>query len=175
MATWGTGISLRGKDGSKIFFITGTPTDANTSARPGDVAFATDTNIIYQRGTDGWPTTGTLLKGGMGIAGTNAQLYVQTGAPADSLGLGDDGIYIRKDTGELYSRDAADAKWTDSGTSLRGPDGVAGKDGLRGTQTYTGQGAPSSDLTSFSPPAVAGDIYYDVSPATGPTLYVLGA
>jgi hypothetical protein len=169
MAVWGSGISLKGKDGSKITFITGTPTDSNASAAPGDVAFATDTNLFYQRGPSGWPTTGTLLKGGMGIAGTNAQLYVQTGAPADSLGKGDDGIYIRKDTGQLYSRDSADAGWTDSGNTLIGP---AGAPGQRGTITYTGNGAPSANLASFTPPAVAGDLYYDLS--AGPTLYILG-
>lgn len=49
MATWGQGISLKGAkgdqgiDGSKLFFITGAPTDANASAREGDCAFSTDT------------------------------------------------------------------------------------------------------------------------------------
>lgn len=172
MATWGSGISLKGQDGSKILFVTGQPTDANASSRPGDVAFAVDTNYLYQRGATGWPTTGVLLKGGMGLAGTNAQLYAQSGTPDDNLGKGDDGIYIRTDNGDLYSRDSADATWTKSNLNLRGPAGAPGAAGARGTQTYTGNGAPSSDLSTFTPPAVAGDLFYDLS--GGPTLYVLG-
>lgn len=181
MATWGMGISLKGaagQAGSQIFFITGAPTDSNASARPGDVAFATDSNLLYQRGTSGWPSNGTLLKGGMGVHGTNSQLYVQSGAPADSLGLGDDGIYVRSDTGDLYSRDSADSTWTKSTYSLRGPagaDGAKGADGLRGSQQYFGSGAPSSDLSTFSPPAMARDTYTSLGGATDPTLYVLGS
>ena len=183
MAIWGSGISLKGEDGSKIFFVTGQPTDESASAKPGDVAFATDTSIIYQRGAEGWPTEGKLLQGGMGLAGTNAQLYVQAGPPSDDLGKGDDGIYIQSDTGALFSRDAADASWSDSGTSLIGPAGPAGAEGpagpagetVRGVITYTGSGAPSNDLSTFSPgPAQPGDLYYSLGGPTDPTLYVLG-
>jgi hypothetical protein len=175
------GISLKGaagQAGSQIFFITGSPTDSNASSRPGDVAFATDTNLIYQRGPSAWPANGTLLRGGMGMAGTNSQLYVQSGEPSNDLGKGDDGIYVRSDTGELYSRDSADATWTKSTYSLRGPagaDGAKGADGIRGSQIYTGSGAPSSNLASYSPPAMQGDLYLSVGGAHDPTLYVLGS
>ena len=87
----------------------------------------------------------------------------------------EDGIYLQEDTGELYSRDVADATWTKSTYSFRGPagaDGAVGADGLRGSQQYFGSGAPSSDLNSFNPPAAARDTYYDISEG-GPVLYIL--
>lgn len=69
------------------------------------------------------------------------------------------------------------------GLSLKGADGAPGKDGERGEPgqdaprgvlTYTGQGAPSNDLTKFTPgPAQAGDLYYSLGGPDDPTLYVL--
>lgn len=176
MATWGTGISLKGVPGSRIFFITGTPTDTNASARQYDCAFATDTYMFYQRTSSGWPSTGTLLQGPMGINGVDGSFFTGTGAPADSLGAGVNAIYFSS-TGEVYTR-AKGASWVDTNQNFTGPAGPMGPAGaagssVRGTQTYTGNGAPSSDLTTFSPgPAMKGDLYYDLS--AGPTLYVLG-
>lgn len=72
------------------------------------------------------------------------------------------------------------------GLSLKGADGQPGADGApgvagepgkdapRGVLTYTGQGAPSNDLTKFTPgPAQAGDLYYSLGGPEDPTLYVL--
>ena len=180
MATWGNGISLRGEpgiqgvSGSKIFFVTGAPTDANASATPGDCAFSTDTFKFFQRGADSWPTDGALLQGPIGINGVDGSFFTGADAPTAEMGTGDSAIYFQA-SGEVWTRQPG-GDWIDSGQNFRGADGAvgpAGQDGARGTVTYTGNGAPSADLASFTPPAVAGDLYYDL--ANGPTLYILGA
>lgn len=174
MATWGTGISLKGKDGSKIYFITGMPTDANASAIPGDVAFSTDSYTLYQRGANGWPTdssAGALLRGPMGFNGINGNFYSGANPPDASLGTTGNSVYFQTN-GLVYIRQDGQA-WMATGDDISGDKGDKGDPGLRGTQTYTGNGAPSTNLSSFSPPAQPGDLYYDLS--GGPTLYVLGS
>lgn len=180
MATWGNGISLRGEQGiqgvsgSKIYFVTGAPTDANASAIPGDCAFSTDLFKLFQRGADSWPTDGVLLQGPMGINGVDGSFFTGSDAPTADMGAGGAAIYFQA-SGEVWTR-AVGGDWVDSGQNFRGTDGAqgpAGQDGARGTMTYTGNGAPSSDLSSFTPAAQPGDLYYDL--ANGPTLYVLGA
>lgn len=179
MATWGTGVSLRGLQGvigtpgSKTTFITGAPTDQNASANAGDMAFATDTNLFYQRGTDGWPSNGTLLRGAMGINGVDGFFGAGPDAPTDDLGADANGIYFQS-TGELWTRQKG-ASWVDSGENYIGPKGDKGDAGTRGSLNYSGVGAPSSDLSTFNPPALSGDIYYDRDPnnAQAPVQYFL--
>jgi len=178
MATWGNAISLKGakgEAGSKIYFVTGAPTDATASAVVGDCAFSADTFKFYQRTEAGWPTDGALLQGPMGINGVDGSFFTGADAPTADLGAGHSAIYFQA-TGEVWTRDV-EGDWIDSGQNFKGAQGdvgPAGQDGARGTQTYTGQGAPSADLSTFVPPAVAGDLYYDLSEG-GPTLYILGA
>lgn len=170
MATWGTGVSLKGIDGSKIFFITGTPTDAGTSSRAGDVAFATDTNLIYQRGADGWPADGTSLRGAMGLTGVNgASFYSGPNAPDASVSGNDGDLFLAMGTGEIFKH--ANGAWEDQGYSILGAKGSDGAAGARGSINYFGHGAPPSDLSTLSPAPQSGDVYYDLD--GGPTIYPL--
>lgn len=182
MATWGTAISLKGpkgEDGNRIYFVTGAPTDANASANAGDVAFDQVAQVIYTRGANGWPSTGTSLRGETGINGVDGSFFTGSAAPTSDLGAGTNAIYFQA-SGEIWTLEKG-GSWVDSNENFTGPVGPVGpvgpigETGLRGTQTYTGSGAPSSDLTTFSPPAVAGDLYYSLGGASDPTLYVLGA
>lgn len=177
MATWGTGISLKGSPGSKIYFGTGTPTDA-TSTVQGDAFFATDTQLFYQRGASSWGT-GTLLRGAMGLTGVSgASFYSGPGVPDSSVNGNDGDLYLDLANGEIYKH--VNGAWADQSYSILGPVGPQGPQGnqgatIRGTQTYTGSGAPSSNLSSFTPTAVAGDLYYDIGTTGGPYFYVLGS
>ncbi|RYF08876.1 MAG: hypothetical protein EOO40_07665 [Deltaproteobacteria bacterium] len=213
--SWGTGTSLKGPAGSQIYFGTGTPA-ANLGVA-GDCFFATDTFFFYQKTSTGWPASGTLLRGGMGITGMNgATFYSGAAAPTSSSpaspSKGD--LYLMLTTGEIYRYDGS--AWSDQGYSIKGPPGqrgtvtssgagaptssspvgplsgdryinqsngevytydgtqwndagytLRGNDGLRGSQIYTGQGAPT---TAGYPNAAAGDLYFDT--ASG-TLYAL--
>lgn len=178
MATWGSGISLKGADGkagSQIFFGTGTPSDG-VSAVEGDIFFAQDTGTFWQRGASGWPASGTSVigpKGDIGLNGVDGNFYTGSGAPDASIGTSGNSLYVQT-TGEVWTRQSG-GDWVDSGESMAGPQGqsITGPQGLRGTQTYTGHGAPATDLSTFNPPAEPGDIYYDLD--GGPALYVLGA
>lgn len=176
MATWGTGISLKGVKGDAgLSILTGSGAPANTLGY--DTQFYIDTASAglnsYLRSNGTWSLLRQLV-GPSGMNALNAQLLHGTGAPTTSTFANNtDAIYIQDDNGEVWYFDFDGAKqWVDSGTTFRGPTGQAGAAGLRGTQTYTGNGAPSSNLSSFSPPAVAGDLYYQLD--GGPTLYVLG-
>lgn len=181
-ATWGQGISLKGRDGNpglSVIQASGAPASGLVGADKQlyvDTASASLDYYVYSKASSSWTKQG-ILRGPMGLMGLDAQLFFGDGTPDSSTYSGDaDALFIQNGTGEVFKYDKSTG-WQDAGFTLKGAtgaDGVAGRDGLRGTQTYTGQGAPSSDLTTFSPPAVAGDIYYDVSPSAGPTLYVLG-
>lgn len=174
MATWGTGISLKGAKGDAgLSFLNGSGAPANTLGFDTQVYLDTASYDIYTKANGTWSKTGN-IKGAIGMNGLNAQLLHGTGSPTTSTFPNNtDAIYIQDDNGEVWYFDYDGSRtWVDSGTTFRGPSGAPGQAGLRGTQTYTGNGAPSSNLTSFTPPAVAGDLYYDLS--GGPTLYVLG-
>lgn len=178
MATWGSPITLRGpkgdtgEAGSRSYRTAAAPTDATASSRPGDTA-VDDAGIYYVRTADGWPATGLDLRGRMGISGVDSGLYVGANAPDPALGRGEDALYVRAN-GQVYLRQSTDAGWTDTKQNLTGP---VGADGLRGTQIYFGEGPPSTDLGSFSPPAMPGDPYFDIAEANPkrPELYILQA
>lgn len=185
MAIWGQGISLRGprgEDGSKIYFITGTPTDENASAIEGSVAFDTDSQMLYQRGAEGWPAEGTLLRGATGLTGVNGASFISGPGTPDGTVTGADGdLFLALDTGEIFKH--VDGAWADQSYSIKGPVGSvgpvgpAGEAGIRGTQVYTAVGEPPADLATLNPPAQAGDIFYNVDPSNpeAPVMYVLGA
>lgn len=174
----GSAISLKGPageqgasgaDGSRIYFITGTPTDTNASAKDGDVAFATDTNLLYQRTNGAWPTQGTLLRGGMGLTGVNGASFFSGPNPPDASVTGSDGdLFLALTTGEIFKH--VNGAWADQGYSIMGPAGAAGAPGApgqRGTQIYTGAG---DFVASNYPDAQPSDLYIDTN---GPTLYVI--
>lgn len=179
-ATWGQGISLKGRDGQpglSIIQAEGPPASGLVGADKQlyvDTASASLDYYVYSTSSSAWTKQG-ILRGPMGLMGLDAQLFFGDGAPDTTTYSGDaDALFIQNGTGKVYKYDKATG-WVDAGFSFKGPAGAdgVGRDGLRGTQTYTGSGAPSSNLSSFSPPAVAGDLYYDLS--GGPTLYVLGS
>lgn len=152
--SWQATANLRGPAGTQIYSGTGTP--ASTLGLTGDYFFATDTYYLYQRTASGWPSTGVLLRGGMGITGVNgASFYSGNGVPTMSANNGDLYVNLQPATsggaGEVYKY--VSGAWTDQGYSLQGPAG------LRGTQIYDGQGAPTSSNTPSS--AAAGDYYLD--------------
>lgn len=177
MATWGTPVSLRGSKGDAgLSFLTGHGAPASSLGVDTQGYLDVDAFDLYLRSNGTWSKTGN-IKGAMGISALNAQLLHGQGAPTTStFGNNVDAIYIDDTSGEVWYFDFDGAKqWVDSGTTFRGAPGAPGAAGDRGTYTYTGSGAPSSDLTTFSPgPARKGDLYYDLSTMGGPYLYVLG-
>lgn len=177
MATWGTGISLKGVKGDAgLSILTNTGAPANTLGFDGQIYIDTATFDAYLRTNGTWAKQRNLV-GPMGMNGYSGQIVFGPDIPTPTTTDGKaDALYIRTSNGEVYSYDAEGSKvWVDTGYSLIGPPGPAGAPGSagqRGTQTYTGNGAPSANLASFTPPAVAGDLYYQLD--GGPTLYVLG-
>ena len=143
-------LGPQGAPGSQVYFGTGTP--SSTLGVSGDVFFATDTSYIYQKASSGWPTTGTLLRGGMGMTGlSGASLYASAGSPASNNTTGKNGdFYLDLSAGEvyLYQNNA----WVDEGYSIKGPQGT------RGSLQSFGSGAPS---ISNYPNALVGDSYFD--------------
>lgn len=176
MATWGTGISLKGGKGDAgLSILTNAGPPANTLGF--DTQFYIDTASpvlnAYLRSNGTWSLLRPLV-GPMGMSALNAQLLHGTGAPtANTFNNSVDAIYIDDASGEVWYFDFDGTKqWVDSGTTFRGAVGATGD---RGTYTYTGSGAPSADLSSFTPgPARKGDLYYDLATSGGPFLYVLG-
>jgi hypothetical protein len=161
---------VAGVPGSKIYFVTAAPTDTNASSVPGDVAFNTATNLLYQRTSTGWPTSGSLLQGGMGVTGVSgASFYSGPAAPTASAPANPNNgdLYLDLANGEIYK--FVNGAWSDQGYSIIGPPGQVGSPGIRGSQIYSGSGSfVASNFTNPSP--AAGDLYLDTS---GPTLYVI--
>lgn len=141
-----------GVAGSQIYFGKGSP--ASTLGVANDVFFATDTSYIYQRASSGWPTSGTLLQGGMGLTGlSGASLYAAAGSPTSTNTAGKDGdFYLDLVAGEIYLHQSG--AWIDEGYSIKGPQGI------RGSLQSFGSGAPS---ISNYPNALVGDSYFDQS------------
>lgn len=173
MATWGSGLSLRGAKGDaglSVLTSSGAPT---VTGYEGQAAIDTTAGDLYKYTGGAWVKQVSLV-GKMGLNGLNAQLLYGSNPPTTStFNNQSDAIYFQY-SGELWFFDFEGNKtWTDSGQNLTGPQGApgVGKDGLRGTQTYSGHGAPSNTLSSFSPPAAAGDVYYDLD--GGPAIYFL--
>ncbi len=81
-------------------------------------------------------------------------IYNGNGEPNEALGaIGD--CYINNFTGELYKK-ATDTEWSYIIT-LKGRDGIDGKDGVRGSQINTLQGSTApTDATSF----ILGDLMF---------------
>lgn len=170
MSGWGMGLSLRGAPGLSVLSGSGSPTGAGAESQ---VYVDTANGKLFTYTNGAW-VAGTSLVGPMGMNALNAQLLHGDGAPTTSTFANNaDALYLQSDGSVWYFDFEGDKTWTKSSQNLTGPQGPAGvgKDGLRGTQTYTGNGAPSSDLSSFSPPAVAGDLYYQLD--GGPALFVL--
>lgn len=184
-ATWGQGLVLKGTRGSLFSITNGLPTDANATNLPGDFALDSTTQLLYTRGASGWPTSGgVLLRGAMGVTGVSgASFYSGPGAPtASSPANPNNGdLFLDLANGEIYK--FVNGSWTDQGYSIQGPQGIQGPPGVagaatRGSQIFSGSGAPSSNLASFSngsvTGAVSGDLYLDTTTAPAPTLYILG-
>lgn len=152
-----------GTAGSKIYFVTAAPTDSSASAVAGDVAFNTANNQLYQRTSSGWPASGSLLQGGMGLTGVSgASFYSGPSAPTSSSpaspNAGD--LYLDLANGEIFKYSGT--AWSDQGYSIMGPAGAVGATGtagLRGSQIFTGSGA--FNAANFTNPApAAGDLYF---------------
>lgn len=154
--TFGSAVSLKGPQGSpgsQIYFGSGTP-DANLGVA-GDVFFASDSNLLYQKTASGWPADGTLLRGATGFTGVNGTNFISGhGEPTDAGNDGD--LYIDLAAGEIYKSQGG--AWSDQGYSLKGPQGEQGVQGVRGSQIYVGHGAP--DMANY-PNADLGDLYFD--------------
>jgi hypothetical protein len=167
--SYGSPISLKGIKGDAGGLIyQGDLPPEQSFGKTGDAYIAASNQTFYVKTEDGWPSNGILLKGDIGMKGLNASLFVTQGSPADvalNTVPNEGDVGIDKTTGEIY--EYRGGSWVDDGYSFKGP---AGADGKRGTQTYTGQGAP--DLSQY-PDAQAGDLYYDL--AAGPDLYVIQA
>lgn len=176
MATWGTPISLKGKDGEpglSVLTTYGAPKDAD--GKDGQSAI-TDAGELYFRSNGTWAKVRSLV-GQSGMNGLNAQLLRGEFPPdGTSFSNDSDAIYFQDGTGQVFYYDfEGDKTWTDAGYSIRGEVGQPGADGLRGSQQYFGSGPPSADLSSFSPPAAPRDTYLDQTSPNGPFLYVLGS
>lgn len=179
MATWGTPISLRGAKGDAgLSFLADHGAPASTLGMDSQVYLDVDAFDLYLRSNGTWSKTGN-IRGAMGLNGYSGQIAFGSAAPTSSTTDGKaDALYIQLPGGEVWTYDAeGDKTWHDSGYSLAGPAGPQGPAGqsVRGTQTYTGNGAPNSDLSTFVPPAQSGDLYYDIGSMGGPYLYVLKA
>lgn len=172
---FGSGVSLKGPKGdpgtagaagTQIYQATGLPD--STLGVAGDYYLATDTGVLYQKTASGWPSSGTMLrgaKGDMGVTGVSGASFLSgSGNPSGitfptAPNNGD--LYLDLAAGEIYKY--ADGAWADQGYSIKGPAGQAGQngqDGLRGSQIYTGTGAPN--IANY-PSAAAGDMYFDTS------------
>lgn len=154
--SFGNAVSLKGPQGaagSQLYFGNGTPDSALGVA--GDAFFAQDTSYIYQKTASGWPATGTLLRGAMGVTGVDgASLYAGPGAPSTytfAQAPKDGDFYFDLVAGEVYVHQSG--AWVDEGYSIKGPQGV------RGSRIAVGSGAPSSVPAD----AMAGDLYLDQS------------
>lgn len=174
MATWGTPISLKGKDGEpglSVLTTYGVPKD--TDGKDGQSAI-TDAGELYFRSNGTWSKVRSLV-GPAGINGLNAQLVRGANPPDENTFANDsDALFFQDGTGQVFYYDfEGDKTWTDAGYSIRGEVGQPGADGLRGSQQYFGSGPPSTDLNSFMPPAAARDTYLDRTSLGGPYLYVL--
>lgn len=168
---FGPAVSLQGPkgvDGGIIYEGVGAP--ASTLGKTGDAYFQDDTQRFFVRGPDGWPSTGVLLKGDIGMNGLNANFFSGTGAPANqspALQAHDGDIYLDMQGGEIYKY--TNGAWMDQGYSIKGPQGDQGVQGLRGSQAYNGSGAPS--IANY-PDAAVNDYYFDTS-GTGNMYFVV--
>jgi hypothetical protein len=154
-----------GVDGGIIYEGTGAP--LSTLGKTGDAYFQDDTQRFFVRGPNGWPSTGVLLKGDIGMNGLNANFFSGTGAPANqspALNAHEGDIYLDMQGGEIYKY--TNGAWMDQGYSIKGP---KGDQGLRGSQAYNGQGAPS--IANY-PDAAVNDYYFDTS-GTGNMYFVV--
>jgi hypothetical protein len=168
---FGPAVSLRGpsgNDGGIIYEGMGAP--ASTLGKTGDAYFQDDTQRFYVRGPNGWPTTGILLKGDVGMNGLNANFFSGTGSPANAspaLAAHEGDIYLDLQWGEIYKY--TNGAWADQGYSIKGPPGAQGVPGQRGSQAYNGSGAPS--IANY-PNAAVNDYYFDTS-GTGNMYFVV--
>lgn len=154
--TFGSAVSLKGPQGSpgsQIYFGSGTP-DANLGVA-GDVFFASDSNLLYQKTASGWPADGTLLRGAMGLTGIDGASFI-SGVGAPTMDANDGDLYLDLGAGEIFKREAG--AWADQGHTLKGPQGEQGQQGMRGSQIYVGHGAP--DIANY-PGAGLNDLYFD--------------
>lgn len=173
MATWGTPISLKGTKGDAgLSVLTGSGAPDASLGYDGQ-SYISAAGDLYFRNNGAWTKQLSLI-GPMGLNGINGSFFAGTGAPDSSVYSGDgNAVYLRA-SGEVYLY-SGNGNWTDTNENLSGPQGAVGPAGARGTQTYTGNGAPASDLSTFTPAAQPGDLYYDLGTAGGPYLYVLGS
>lgn len=116
----------------------------------------------------------TIYRGeGIGNSGVGSTWYLNTGAPADGLGIDGD-LYLNTTTCDYYQKTGGawnlvgTIRGTTGATGPTGPQGPAGANGTNGTNGtngadgvvgsiwYTGEGAPSSGL------GIDGDYYLNV-------------
>jgi hypothetical protein len=178
MATWGTPLSLRGSKGDPgLSILNGSGAPAAGLGVDTQLYFDTSgTGDVYQRSNGTWSKVYNLV-GPMGLNGINGSFFTGVGAPTSSTYSGTgQAIYIST-TGEVFTYTSQSTGWVDSGENLTGPQGPQGA-ATRGSQIFTGSGAPSSNLSSFSngtvSGAVPGDLYFDTATTGGPFMYVLG-
>lgn len=168
---FGPPVSLQGQkgvDGGIIYEGMGPP--SSTLGKTGDAYFQDDTQRFYVRGPDGWPTTGILLKGDVGMNGLNANFFSGTGSPANAspaLPADEGDLYLDLQWGEIYRY--TNGAWADQGYSIKGPPGEQGVKGDRGSQAYNGSGAPN--IANY-PNAAVNDYYFDTS-GTGNMYFVV--
>lgn len=139
--------------------------------------------VLYGPRTDGkWPSEGTPLAGAPGADGQDgkdgrdgqdgkdgmdgkdgkdgSRLLSGAGMPPD--GLGQDGDYYFDTVGAGLYGPRRDGKWPETGTTLRGPQGLAGTngaDGKPGSQIIPGRGQPLDEQ------GIDGDFFFDLQKA----------
>ncbi|RYF12856.1 MAG: hypothetical protein EOO40_00205 [Deltaproteobacteria bacterium] len=168
---FGPAVSLAGPPGTAggiIYEGMGAPEP--TLGKAGDAYFRDDNQTFYVRDQNGWPTTGILLRGAMGINGLNANFFTGAGSPttqSPALPAHDGDIYLDLQWGEISKY--TNGEWQDQGYSIKGPQGDPGVAGQRGSQAYNGSGAPN--IANF-PNAAVNDYYFDTS-GTGNMYFVV--
>ena len=144
-----SGLSLRGPQGlagsqgspgtAGQNVLSGTAaTPASSLGNNGDLYLVQSTGEEWTKAGGAWSDSGLSLRGPQGLAGSQGSpgtagqnvLSGTAATPASSLGNNGD-LYLVQSTGEEWTK--AGGAWSDSGLSLRGPQGLAGSQGSPGT------------------------------------------
>jgi hypothetical protein len=168
--TGAAGIAgINGTNGNTV--LNGISAPSGTTGVNGDFYINTNTKTIFgPKAAGAWPSTGTLLIGTTGAAGTNGTNgnTVLNGTIAPTAGTGVNGdFYINTTTKTIFGPKAAGV-WPANGTALVGATGAAGAQGIQGIQGNSGaigpQG-PAGSNASITMGAISG-----TSTANGATL-----